>query len=317
CHGDLPAHGGGADALAYADEIHRFQRDHPQFRITDHAAQSRLTLDKATDPSRLKFNHRLHLKEGMTLDDGGKPFRYKDMNDPSDGEQYARQAGRTLDDTVKLVCASCHQLDSEQSGIHPDPVANLPAAAVSPPRAAGATMLPIVYEKHCKACHPLTFEGGQASVPHRLQPDALREFLERHYAGQLLKGNPSVFDKKIPARLVPGKSSDPSMEQAKQRIQDQVRAAEKLLHEGKKTCRQCHHYDAQRRIVPPDVPTVWLPHARFSHSAHRAVDCTSCHPRAYDSIEAKDILLPGIEVCVQCHAPAGKNSGAARANCTE
>jgi hypothetical protein len=319
CHGNLPAHGGTLSGSAFAPSIHRFDQDHPEFRITDHFGQSRTEIGKAADPGRLKFNHRLHLTNGMVLDPRGKPFLYKNIADANEGERYARQASKTLDDRVHLNCAACHRLDAEQSGSHPEPIAGLPATSVSPPRAPGATMLPIVYERHCRACHPLTFDDGQAAVPHRLQTSGLRDFLERHYTGQLMKGKPSIFDAKLPARLVPGKSPDPAMEEAMNRIRSQVAAAEKQLYQDKKTCGECHYYEKteSRRIVSPDVPTIWLPHASFSHLAHRAVDCSSCHPRADESTEAKEILLPGIEVCKQCHAPAGRNAGGARNNCTE
>jgi predicted CXXCH cytochrome family protein len=296
CHDFLPAH---ISSSKYAETITRFDLDHPQFQIDDPDSHSRNPLDRATDPGRLKFNHKLHLAEGIKLE-GGEPLLRDAKGNP-----------------VQLECAACHQLDAQISSTS-EPVAGLPTA-VSPPRAAAAFMLPIVYEKHCKTCHPITFDKAQVAVPHRLQPNELHDFLERHYTGQFMKGKTSVFDKKAPDRLVPGKSPDPELEAASKRISSQVSAAEKQLYQGKKTCGECHYYDETdgRRVVPPNVPTIWLPHARFSHLAHRAVDCASCHPRAYDSTQAKEILLPGIEVCKQCHSPAAKNSGGARTNCTE
>ena len=48
--------------------------------------------------------------------------------------------------------------------------------------------------------------------------------------------------------------------------------------EGKATCGLCHYYDRKDgsvdpvAIVPPRVPTVWYPHAKFSHRPHRARD---------------------------------------------
>jgi hypothetical protein len=322
----------GTDGHGYANAVARFDLErHPQFRIGDRESGKRLPLDQVKDPGRLIFNHFRHLAEGMKLDPNGKEFRYKDIKDAKLAEYYARQASAGIDEPVHLTCASCHQLDAEDFAPPRQQIAALPEAAVLPPRAAGALMLPIVYEKHCKGCHPLTFDrdptpqpdSRHVSVPHRLQPDAIHEFLERHYTGQLLKGNPSLFDTKVPARLVPGKAPDKALETARQRIAQQVEAAEKVLYEDKKTCGECHHYEGvkdkvvPKRIIPPNVPTVWLPHAKFNHSSHRAVDCQSCHPRADASTRAEDIMLPGIEVCVQCHALAKSGSGGARQDCTE
>jgi predicted CXXCH cytochrome family protein len=297
CHADLPAHGGSA---RFERTITRFNLDHPEFNVDVGGPNPRLPLDQAVDPGRLKFNHERHLAKGMMLKDG-EPLMTDDNGK-----------------AVQLECISCHQLDSELSG-NSKPLERLPAS-VLPPRAAGATMLPIVYEKHCTHCHPLTFDKEAKAVPHRLQPKELHEYLERHYAGELLKGTPSLFEKKIPTRVVPGKSPSPEMEQANQRISSQVEGAERILYKGgdKKTCLECHEYDPEgKKIKPTDVPNVWLRHAYFSHLSHRAVECEACHKEARTSTDAKQILLPKIEVCKKCHAPPGRDSGGARTNCTE
>jgi predicted CXXCH cytochrome family protein len=297
CHGSLPAH---TFSSKYTENITRFDLDHPQFQIDDPVSRARTPIDRAIDPGRLKFNHKRHLAEGIKLE-GGEPLLRDAKGNP-----------------VQLECATCHQLDAQISSAS-EPIPGLPTA-VSPPRAAAASMLPIVYEKHCKSCHPITFDKGQMEVPHRMQPNELHGFLERHYAARLLKANPSLFDKKLPARLIPGKTPDPKLEEAMTNIRSQIAGAESVLYKSqdKKTCGECHPYDdGKQNIISPNVPTVWLPHARFSHLAHRAVDCASCHPRAYDSTQANEILLPGIEVCKKCHAPAANNSGGARTNCTE
>ena len=62
--------------------------------------------------------------------------------------------------------------------------------------------------------------------------------------------------------------------------------------------------------------------------AHRAADCRECHEGAYadkaqTTVEGldKEILVPGIANCVQCHAPAGtkdnKRVGGVRFECSE
>jgi predicted CXXCH cytochrome family protein len=318
CHGDLTAHKSGSK---YASSITRFNLDHPEIRIEDPETGSRNPLDDgATDPGKLKFNHRLHRAPGLTLDKDGKEFKYKDIRNPIERERYIRETEGSADKAVQLKCESCHQLDSELNGKRTDSIANLPGAAVSPPRAAGASMLPIVYEKHCKACHPITFDKDSAAVPHRLQPKELKEYLKRHYAGRLLEDKESLFDKEVPPRLIPGKSRDPEMEKAMNRILSKVSGAEKVLYKSndKKTCSECHYYDENHDIIKStNVPTIWLPHAYFNHLSHRAVECAGCHKDADTSTDAKVILLPRIDVCKKCHAPPAKNSGGARTNCTE
>ena len=68
-----------------------------------------------------------------------------------------------------------------------------------------------------------------------------------------------------------------------------------------------------RRAIPggPPAPsraeidkTHWFPFARFRHDSHRAVACLECHHGADASTAASDLLLPTIEDCRKCHAPA-------------
>ena len=49
--------------------------------------------------------------------------------------------------------------------------------------------------------------------------------------------------------------------------------------------------EAVERIALPEVPQVWLKHARFDHGPHtaRGIDCRDCHKDAYPSGEA-DLL---------------------------
>ena len=41
------------------------------------------------------------------------------------------------------------------------------------------------------------------------------------------------------------------------------------------------------------VPELWLPHAKFDHTAHKAVDCRGCHEGAYP--EGVDLAKPLVE----------------------
>jgi hypothetical protein len=106
-----------------------------------------------------------------------------------------------------------------------------------------------------------------------------------------------------------------------------VAAAEWILYAGKQTCGECHEYEGAEAgvapeasaspvpaaIVPPAVPAVWFPHAIFRHTAHRALACEACHAGARESQAGTDVLLPGIDTCLRCHAPGA----GARSDCAE
>ena len=79
-------------------------------------------------------------------------------------------------------------------------------------------------------------------------------------------------------------------------------------------------------VEPVRIRAVWLRHARFDHTAHRAVACIECHADAYSEGQnssklASDVLIPNIDNCVRCHAPrdeaVAKPLGGARHDCVE
>jgi hypothetical protein len=332
CHRDLAAHRReGATGLEYKSDIPRFAKgDHPEFRILR---------DKRRDPGSLKFNHKRHMTAGLEAS-----FTLAKIPNAKDRARYGKPGDdKTL---VQLDCASCHQLDSRDLQAGRDRPREPSAGPVLPSRSEGAYMLPVSYEKHCQACHPLTVERtngddpktGLVSVWHRLQPDKVHEFLESYYTGQALKGNHKPFKKDPPRRPLPGQLLTEEEKQALLGIPEKIKQAERQLYVGKKTCGECHTYDLGKagtidealrkkgapdcRIKPPEVLDVWFKHARFSHLAHRAVDCKSCHPQADPknpraSTDSGDVMLPGIDNCVQCHAPKTASGGGARFDCTE
>jgi hypothetical protein len=262
------------------------------------------------------------------LDANGKLYLYRNIVDDAERTRYWRlklkdssDAQPVETDAVQLTCAACHRLDASDFGAPGDQLAGLPQAAVLPPRAAGAAILPITYENQCKACHPLTFDKT-AAVPHRLQPDKVREYLESYFTLKLLESKSTLFDKNVSRRHIPGKPPDEEMVKASERIKAQADAIQKLLYQGKAGCAECHYGEPEgqlvpARIAPTNVPTIWLPHAKFNHTIHRVVDCESCHEGVRDSKTSADVLLPGIETCQQCHAPPSRTRGGARFDCTE
>jgi hypothetical protein len=319
CHADLSKHHSGT--TVFENEVIRFDKNsHPEFRSIK------------TDPGKLKFNHALHLKAGMPVAAGGgaimtlgkipEPFRkrYQDQQTAKDDRA-----------PVQLTCASCHQLDAGDFGVTPEQAKEFPFTLMGK-RNAGAYMLPITYENQCQACHPLTIERkvpdepklGYLTIPHRLRPDEIHELLENHFTAQIARGQAGFLEKKV-TRPLPGKTPGMLEPIARARIDQKVEQAEKDLYLSKRLCAECHYFEAFKaapppgvRVVPTQVPTVWLPHAKFNHTAHRAVQCAECHAGADRSVSQANVLIPDRDTCIQCHAAKTKTGmPGARHNCTE
>jgi hypothetical protein len=325
CHKELDKSLREGEKRSFHNVVTGFDTNHPAFKSL------------TNDPGKVKFNHQVHLLAGM-----GTNFKLADIPDDADRERYVDQVVSAKNGTkvVQLQCASCHRQDSGDFGLKRDRLAELPAAAILPRRSAGAYMQPIVYENQCKACHPLTFErkkaedprSGYVAVRHRLQPKKVHEFLKGHYTAKTLAGKFEVFGEQVPKSPLPGKGLGKDAQKVRDFIEDRVTKAERLLFSDN-TCRKCHEgAKAGGRIEPANIPGVWLEHAVFNHAAHRAVDCRSCHPRAYALLEDRtanpnasvkntDVLINGIDNCRECHAPqtksGGKVQGGARFDCTE
>lgn len=347
CHGDLKAaYDKGAkpgDLTIDFNRVTSFDGDHPQF----------LRVLSNPDPGKLKFNHQLHLTAGLIQNAEARPFTFAQLQDDALRSRYMKlQGAKSPDAAIRLDCKACHQLDAADwiTADIANPASNfvnvlprestsaaVPGKEATVPPSAGAYMQPISYDAHCKACHPLTVPGLTANkeitVPHRLQPVEVRQFLWGALAEESPAQKPSPTQ--TPARPLPGnppgddaalrrKLHDQSETGMRLLNLDALEAGQKLLFSGKTTCNECHYYDnvgragKDFRITPTQVPAIWFVHARFDHHAHRALDCLTCHVEATKSTKSTSVLLPGIETCKSCHAPAdGAGKGGARHDCVE
>jgi hypothetical protein len=117
-------------------------------------------------------------------------------------------------------------------------------------------------------------------------------------------------DKRLPTRPVP-----PIPRNAQEWVAQRLTDAQLLL--WRKACKECHalSYPSGPESLPvvakAAITTRWLPHASFDHEAHQLLACASCHARANNSKETSDVLIPGIQVCRECHRSGG-NSAEAR-----
>ncbi len=319
CHQAIAEHlDGPPSSMSSLVNVTRFDDEHhPEFA----SAQK--------DPGHLKFSHYRHMTPGLVNDvrEEKTVLTLARISDPAQRERY-RRPGQGDDSPVQLDCGSCHQLDG--GDFRMTRLAGMPRSLL-PARSAGDYMLPITYENQCQACHPLYKTPGV--VHHRETPQEIRADLQRAFAEEYLEGDPELLERFVPPEPLPNArlAADETVAQA---IHSKIDVAEKEL--SQEYCGKCHagtmySWSASlgpglQPVLPPQVPQVWLRHAKFAHRAHRAVDCRQCHPGAYadaphPSRESKDVLIPQRDVCLQCHSPASQSgsasAGGARFDCVE
>ena len=101
-------------------------------------------------------------------------------------------------------------------------------------------------------------------------------------------------------------------------VSQQLSGADKKFFGTKEDgCEKCHVFDRAAgtpvpEVIPPKIPARWLPHSKFDHGPHRPVGCAECHKAAASS-ETKDVLIPAVTACRDCHQPRG----GARSGCVE
>ena len=314
-------------------------RDHPAFtpEAADYA-KDRPPIDR----SKLKFNHALHMTPGLVRDLEETPYTMDRVPIASERARYRKSGSPT--EKVTLDCSSCHVLDTLDLKAAPNPAVG---SASVPGRNPGRYFLPVNYENQCRACHTQTFDPRPGmehlEAPHGVQPGEVIAFLKRTYAEKVVGDDPAVLNRKVTVGTLPGKSAAEST--ARKLLDESVAKATRFLFENRTSCLECHHVEkddkgAPARVEPTRVPQVWFTHATFDHTAHRGVSCRECHPRSYAlkddgktpspdaSIVATDVLIPGIDNCVRCHAPAkgqgnwfassaAPSTGGASHDCTE
>jgi hypothetical protein len=317
CHANLTVnHFSGSPKCT--PRITNFVTDHPEFRSL------------TAPPIRtLKFSHALHMTPGQSHRPGGKEAMTLGKLRALSGaaaERYGKP-GQSGADPIQLDCASCHQLDSGAGTAAHDSlkealaVSGEPSRAVLPARAAGANMLPINFEAHCRACHPLRAPEGISGgvvvsgfdLPHRRQLDDVLGELNAGYLRSMVKDN-------HPAQAIPigpGGMTDPPLPAPFRVIRDEVsRLAKTALSQfttGEGGCAKCHDLVDKAKIAPLPDRRVWFPAARFDHTSHRAVTCRTCHPGTAAGyapsgsvlLEKEPVQILGIDSCRACHAPTG------------
>ncbi|MBY6203785.1 cytochrome c3 family protein [Halomonas denitrificans] len=253
---------------------------HPQFRLSllrfepagDWIRERVPHSPSASETSNLKFPHDLHL-------------------DPSKVE--------SLTTGEALACSRCHALD-------PD----------------GEHFATLSMETACQDCHSLSFDDDfpRKQLPHGDVESvllALEEHYIRKHADPELRGGPAERGRRRPGRSRSEETCEGSALDCGRRLALQE-ATNQFSRSG---CVTCHEVgtDASRpflerwAVQPVRLVDDWYPYAGFDHEVHltrsRArmddeVACSSCHA-AETSARSEDVLIPGLDNCLQCHGPSG------------
>ncbi|MCU1234511.1 MAG: hypothetical protein JWP63_2478 [Candidatus Solibacter sp.] len=174
-------------------------------------------------------------------------------------------------------------------------------------------LMPVTFEQNCKSCHSRELEfdiyqvlGKSVPAPHTKDAKAIREIIAAAYQKKLAE-DPGIVRRPLGNDL----NAEPSAASWLNRV---VGESERYLFNRK--CGYCHQTGGeglvqkvnriQGRYVeakPEGAP--WLERGEFSHRAHRAVECESCHTQARKSTKTEEVLVPAMKSCFQCHGESG------------
>ncbi|MDO6414776.1 cytochrome c3 family protein [Sphingomonas sp. BIUV-7] len=187
-----------------------------------------------------------------------------------------------------LECAGCHT---------PDP--------------SGAGFQPVTMEKDCQSCHSLAFgrrDGQVRTLRHGDVAQAIAQVRDFYGAG----GGTSVQPLEGYARKRPGDFAAAQLASLAAPGGSTGQAI-RALFAPNGTCADCHRITGPSRagavdykIAPVTLPDHFYVNGWFDHRAHATESCASCH-NAPKSNDAREVLIPGIATCRNCHV--GENGG--------
>jgi predicted CXXCH cytochrome family protein len=310
CHADLKASLLPGKSTKIHPNISKLDgggpNEHPEFAL--HRNQT--SLERT-----IKFNHGLHMMPGIIAADALKSKPSVGMKLTDLPTEFREQYRGTNDSHIQLECASCHQTDSK-------------VKLGSIGQGTGALMQPVTFDQHCKACHslempmsnPLEFPGLKQEklvAPHSLQPREFKRWLEKEVLSRLIEVDPKVREK-IAIEAFQGRTdgAKPEEQERLNLLKSREAVTERLfkryfngtdptkIEVAGNGCLKCHAVDSNQVIVV-NSPAIWFKQARFSHQAHGAMDCSSCHPgmnemKSMTGQEPPNI--PNLNNCRACHS---------------
>jgi predicted CXXCH cytochrome family protein len=287
CHQDIRR----STPQTQTQNVRDFVKDHPEFRIQINNPVKpqeliRTRMHGSTplrSASGLKFPHDVHLDSLGVDSPEGK---------------------------VKVTCQNCHRTSKDQS-----------------------TFEPVRFEQHCRSCHEMRFDPAVVNreIPHG-SVDQVLSTLREFYG--FMKSRPPVpvrdLDASPLALTRPGKPESPIRSYVHFNANDLLTASAAATAVFEKTtCVVCHEpqrvagpgragttgQDMPQWTIPTMAPAhAWMPQSRFDHRTHQLTECKTCHA-AEKSSKASDVLMPGIAICRECHAPTSPAAQRASSDC--
>jgi hypothetical protein len=343
CHGGLSTKEGRAPG--FAKNIASFSSGHPEFAVAspDDASPTRVRLDAVpgpTDSAQTCLNHQKHLKPGLVREDSpwyrkGMPGVLADSNGLRLSCTYCHRpaADGAYMEPINYGkhCADCHPLvfDNDRFPgatvphdrpeiVHAflrtkyteSPGGERPAKPAAPATAEPArprrTLRGLEPVEEVRPSRRLVGRGESDDTPQPRAPKGFKDvetllFFKNKESTDtcLLCHTLTVPQASTPAVSCAETNGTPPSEAAA--AIDRVRAALKGAGGEKLPA-----------VVPPRIPSRWLPHSHFDHRTHRPLACAECH-KAPDSVRTADVLLPSVKVCRQCH----RDPEGARTACVE
>ncbi|MHB8753591.1 MAG: cytochrome c3 family protein [Candidatus Acidiferrales bacterium] len=298
CHADLTTRAG---APHFVRSVLSFAR-HPEF------APLRANFK---NPGTVKFSHAAHLAPNLIGPDGR---RVKLACDDCHRPGAPRGSWRYGQPGVEAVTFSGGGLYTPGSAAISS---SFHSSTAAQKRVELASMAPSTYANACFSCHPLQFDARFAdSVPHD-KPTIVHGFLVKKFQ-DYASAHPDAMRQLAALPRLPGMAVQQQAHLTRDEwVAEQVSASEDLL--WRKTCAECHTMNflggsSLPTIAPSRITKRWLPHANFSHDAHRMVTCVSCHATIASSHLTADVNIPSVRVCQECHAA---RASAAPAGCFE
>ncbi len=220
----------------------------------------------AQETSHLKFNHQVHL---------------------------AADKMRFTDKPEGMDCNDCHRLQADNEHFEA-----------------------ITMEKDCASCHELKFdtENLERVLPHG-KPKEVLHMLQEHFVRMYTDPNYTPPNTNNRRRRVGGSSSDTCTKGFECGMKKAEQEARAQFTQG--VCNYCHQVNEKEsddiyqrwQVLPVHINADWYPQAHFDHASHLTqkqnenVACLSCH-QADTSEHSSDVLIPGIDNCVDCHGDA-------------
>jgi hypothetical protein len=257
CHGDLELTAGAPSVHA---SIRTFPSGHPEFALMRTGVK---------DPGTIRFNHEVHVKDGL--------------RGPAGPE--------------KLECATCHKPEMPRVTSQRKTATGLMASISYEGQCARCHQL--FFDERLDATAP----HEDPSVVRAFVAQSLSEYIT---ANPRAMSEPDGPNRRIPLNFP--RQPEPPARTPEEWVQRRAARAEQFLW-GKacRDCHAVSGQTssgALPQIAPAALETQWMPRARFDHAPHLMVECASCHTGAETSRDTSDVLMPTVATCATCHAPS-------------